>query len=160
MSKAVKQQAMDYLQKAYSLQMEGHLDEAISFYQKSIDLFPTAEAYTFMGWTYSFRKNFDEAIALCKKAIEVDPSFGNPYNDIGVYLIELGHPDEAITWFEKALKAPRYNNYFFAHYNLGRIWESKWEWEKAKECYKRALEINPEYALAEKALRFLEAIRN
>jgi len=32
----------------------------------------------------------------CKLAIGLDPDFGNPYNDIGAYLIELGQFDEAI----------------------------------------------------------------
>jgi hypothetical protein len=32
----------------------------------------------------------DDAITECHHAIEVDPDFGNPYNDIGAYLIEQG----------------------------------------------------------------------
>ena len=51
--------------------------------------YPTAEAYTFLGWTYHFQGRIEDAIAECKRAIEVDPEFGNPYNDIGAYLIEL-----------------------------------------------------------------------
>jgi len=51
----------------------------------------------------------DEAIAECKRAIEVDPEFGNPYNDIGSYLIALGRHDEAIPWLEQAIVAPRYD---------------------------------------------------
>ena len=30
------------------------------------------------------------------------PTFGNPYNDIGAYLIAKGELDEAIEWLEKA----------------------------------------------------------
>jgi len=47
---------------------------------------PSAEAHTFLVWVYSFERRFAEAIAECKRAIAVDPEFGNPYNDIGVYL--------------------------------------------------------------------------
>lgn len=36
------------------------------------------------------------------------PDFGNPYNDIGAYLIEKGDFDEAIVWFQKAMQARRY----------------------------------------------------
>src|SRR5207253_8419965 len=39
----------------------------------------------------------------CKKAIAVDPTFGNPYNDIGAYLIERGEHAQAIPWLEKAI---------------------------------------------------------
>src|SRR5688572_3201100 len=88
--------AVQLLRKAYECQMSGQLEEAIELYQKSIDVYPTAEAHTFLGWTYSFQGRLDDAIAECKKAIEVDPDFGNPYNDIGVYLIELEQYDDAI----------------------------------------------------------------
>jgi tetratricopeptide (TPR) repeat protein len=36
------------------------------------------------------RAGRDDAIAECKKAVELDPDLGNPYNDIGAYLIEKG----------------------------------------------------------------------
>jgi len=91
--KEFKKLAIDYFQKAYREQMRGALDQAVVLYTKSIELHPTAEAYTFRGWTYSFMGKYEEAIGECHKAIEVDPEFGNPYNDIGAYLIELGRLD-------------------------------------------------------------------
>lgn len=42
------------------------------------------------------RKELEEAIAECHKAIALDLDFGNPYNDIGVYLIEREDLDGAI----------------------------------------------------------------
>ena len=47
------------------------------------------------------------------------PTFGNPYNDIGAYLIEKGDLDEAIPWFQKAMQARRYESPAFPHLNLG-----------------------------------------
>jgi tetratricopeptide (TPR) repeat protein len=76
-------------ERAYRRQMKGELADAILLYKRSIVVYPTAEAYTFLGWSYSMIDLHEEAIAMCKKAIEIDPSFGNPYNDIGAYLIEL-----------------------------------------------------------------------
>jgi Tfp pilus assembly protein PilF len=32
----------------------------------------------------------DEATDECRRAIEIDPQFGNPSNDIGVYLTQQG----------------------------------------------------------------------
>src|SRR4249920_4029865 len=101
-----KELASRFFQEAYRKQMKGELEAAVELYTKSIESFPTAEAYTFRGWTYSFMGRLDDAIAECHRAIEVDPTFGNPYNDIGAYLIEKGHPDDAIPWLEQALKAP------------------------------------------------------
>lgn len=154
------QLALDYFQQAYEHQMKGELEEAVELYQKSIEAYPTAEAHTFLGWTYSFLGRLEEAIAECRRAIEVDPDFGNPYNDIGAYLIEQGQLDAAIPWLEKATRAPRYENYCFPHYNLGRIYERKRQWNKAIECYRRSLSCNPRYPLARAALRRLRAMMN
>ena len=137
---------------AYRYQMEGELDRAIEHYQRSIAVYPTAEAHTFLGWTLSFQGRLEEATAECLRAIEIDPDFGNPYNDIGAYLIEKGELDEAITWFQKALQARRYESPAFPHLNLGRVYERKGQWTEAIDSYKRALALNPNYSLAKKAL--------
>lgn len=155
-----KEEAIELFKKAYELQMKGALEEAVELYQKSIQLYPTAEAYTFLGWTYSFMGRYDEAIQECYKAIETDPDFGNPYNDIGAYLIEKGRLDEAIPWLEKAACAIRYENYCFPHLNLGRIWERKGQWYKAMEEYQKALQANPNYILAAQALGRIRGMLN
>ncbi|HEX2961750.1 MAG TPA: hypothetical protein VHO43_08160, partial [Ignavibacteriales bacterium] len=54
--------AQEYFNKAYKSQMEGRLDEAIDYYKISIDLFPTAEAHTFLGWAYSVKGKYEDAI--------------------------------------------------------------------------------------------------
>src|SRR3989442_14021099 len=86
------QKAVDLLREAYRRQMSGDLDGAVDYYQQSIALHPTAEAHTFLGWTYSFQGKLDAAISECKEAIAVAPDFGNPYNDIGSYPIKPGRP--------------------------------------------------------------------
>lgn len=83
-----KREAWQLFQQAYEQQMKGQLEEAVSLYKLSLATHRTAEAYTFLGWTYSFMGKLDEAIEECHKAIACDPHFGNPYNDIGAYLIE------------------------------------------------------------------------
>jgi Tfp pilus assembly protein PilF len=147
--------AREYFQQAYEAQMAGELETAIRLYLKSIELGPTAEAHTFLGWTYSFQRRYKEAIAECKRAIEVDPDFGNPYNDIGAYLIELGQWDEAVPWFEKAIEAPRYEPRHFPHFNLARVYIQTYEYGKAVEHLRRALDLEPRYGSARKELRRL-----
>ena len=144
--------AYDLFQEAYERQMEGELDMAVDLYRRSIEVFPTAEAHTFLGWTYSFLGKLDEAIDECKKAIRIDPDFGNPYNDIGAYLIEKTLYEEAIPWLLRALSAKRYDNYHFAHYNLGRAYMASDLLNKARSEFQRALSIRPEYEMATKAL--------
>ena len=152
--------AWDLFKKAYERQMKCEFEEAVKLYTESIELYPTAEAYTFRGWTHSFMGMLDEAIEDCHRAIAVDPDFGNPYNDIGAYLIEKGQLDDAIEWLEKATRAKRYESPAFPHLNLGRVYEKKREWDKALECYQQALRINPKYDLAQRAFTRLRAMMN
>ena len=147
--------ASELFRRAYECQMSGRLDEAIDLYKESLDVYPTAEAFTFLGWTYSFQGRLDEAIEECKKAIQVDPDFGNPYNDIGAYFIEQEKYDDAIPWLKKAIQAKRYESYHFPHYNLGRAYVAKGMMRWAQEEFEHALRIAPDYGLAADALQGL-----
>ena len=147
--------AWELLQEAYRFQMEGDYDVAVELYQRSLDAHPTAEAHTFLGWTYHFQGKIDDAISHCKKAIELDPDFGNPYNDIGAYLIELGKFDDAIPWLQQAVAARRYDAYHYAHYNLGRVYLAQSLLNQARASFQKALDLAPDYTLASDALASL-----
>ncbi|MGI0148867.1 MAG: tetratricopeptide repeat protein, partial [Thermoplasmata archaeon] len=141
---------------AYILQSAGELERSADAYERSIHLEPSAEAHTFYGWALSFMGRYDAAMDECKRAIDVDPSFGNPYNDIGAYLIELGRLDDAIPWLEKATAAPRYCCYFYAHTNLARVYLHKGMRERARKALLQALTVNPEYEPAQELLRRID----
>ena len=140
-----KEQAMILLDRAFRHQMKGELADAIVLYERSLATWPTAEAHTYLGWTYSMLDRYDEAIGSCKKAIEIDPSFGNPYNDIGAYLIKLEQWEEALPWLNKATKAQRYDSPQFPYLNLGRVHEHLGRYGTALTFYDRALEIDRFY---------------
>ncbi len=144
--------AIKLFQDAYRLQMAGDLDLAADLYRRSIEIHPTAEAHTYLGFAYRHQGRLEDAIAECERAIAVDPSFGNPYNDIGAYLIELGRTEEALPWLEKATQAERYESHHFPWFNLGRVYITKEMYRKATECFENALDIEPEYGAAQKAL--------
>src|SRR5580658_2946712 len=145
-------QAWELLQEAYRAQMEGDFDHAVELYRKSLTAHPTAEAHTFLGWTFHFQGKVEEAIEECKLAIEVDPDFGNPYNDIGSYLIGLERYDEAIPWLDRAITAKRYDPRHFPYFNLGRAYLAKGLINRARENFEHALEIEPRYTLARQSL--------
>lgn len=156
----IRSWARTLFQEGYELQTQGLWAEAMNRYRASIDVHPTAEAHTFLGWIYSFLKLFDEAIAECSQAIELDPGFGNPYNDIGAYLMELGRDQEAIPWFHGALAAERYDARCYPLFNLGRIYERSGDWLQAIHYYRKALRENPNYEMARTARVNLQARLN
>ena len=142
----VPEEASQRFGEAYSAQMNGRLDEAADLYTQSLSICPTAEAHTFLGWVYSMQDRYDDAIAECHRAIEVDPDFGNPYNDIGAYLIQLGRLDEAITWLERAKHTVRYEPRHYPHINLGRIHVMRHDISAAARELRAAVGLEPRHA--------------
>lgn len=153
-------QAMILFEQGYRMQIQGKLSDAVEMYKRSIAIHPTAEAYTFLGWTYSMAGRLEEAIEMCENAIEIDPTFGNPYNDIGAYKIEQGLFDDAIPFLEEALTAPRYKTPQFAYMNLGRAYQNMGQYRTALNYFNQSLELDPLYLSAEWAKASLLAKMN
>ena len=150
-----KEQALDLWREGYRLQAAGDLEAAIQAYRRSLAVLPTAEAHTFLGWAMSFQGRLDEAIEECHRAIGVDPTFGNPYNDIGVYLMQQDKLDEAVGWLERAKQAPRYEPRHFPYMNLGRVYVRQGKWWDALRELESAVRVAPRDAAARQALHEL-----
>jgi tetratricopeptide (TPR) repeat protein len=159
-SSGLQREAVELFRRAFEAQQVEDYAEAIELYLRSIALFPTAEAHTFLGWVYSFQGRYDEAIEECLEAIRVDDTLGNPYNDIGSYLVAKGDLYNSVKWFKRALLAPRYESYAYPHMNLGRVYEKRGRLLEAARHYGLALEQAPGYTQAAIALRKLQARLN
>ena len=150
------EKALELWQAGTDRLMAGELDEAVALYTESLSVRPTAEAYTFRGWAYSFAGRLEDAIEECRKAIATDPSFGNPYNDIGCYLMEQGKLDDAVSWLEQAKRAPRYEPRHFPYLNLGRLRAAQGDFAEAIQEFQGALREAPDDPVA---ARFLEELK-
>jgi tetratricopeptide (TPR) repeat protein len=160
LSANARYEAKQLFHQAYEAQLAHNYEQAIELYRRSIETYPTAEAHTFLGWVYSFQDRYDEAIEECLEAIRVDETLGNPYNDIGSYLMAKGDAYGCVRWFRRALFAPRYESYAFPHFNLGRVFEMRRRYLEAARHYSLALEEQPGFAEAAKALRRMQALLN
>jgi len=154
------EQAEFFFQEGYRHQMSGDLDAAIESYLRSIEFYPTAEAHTFLGWAYSFQGKIDEAIQECEVAIQIDPEFGNPYNDIGVYLMEKGEDEAAVPWLLKAMVAKRYEPRHYPHINLARVHAKKGKIHEAMAELRRALMFDADHLGARRELHRLVGMLN
>jgi len=153
-------EAREAFQRGYEAQMKGRLDEAVEHYRRSIALHPSAEAHTFLGWALSAFGRHEDAIAECRTAIAIDPAFGNPYNDIGAYLIELGRADEAVSWLEQAKRAPRYEPRHYPYFNLARVYVRQHKVREAIRELEHAVAIEPGYIVARRELHRLLGLLN
>ena len=148
-----RERASALVREALALHHGGDLAEAARLYRRSIVLCPTAEAHTYLGWVLGAHGRLDAAIAECEVAIRLDPELGNPYNDIGVYLMQKGDADGAVGWLERAKRAPRYAARHYPCLNLGQIFAAKGMLRRALREFEAALTLAPGDRLARYAIR-------
>lgn len=145
-----------FFRMGYLYQASGDLQSAADCYIRSIENAPNAEAHTFLGWVLNLMGDLESAIEECRKALRLDPDFGNAWNDIGAYLTEKREYDKAIPYLKKACKAKNYDSPEYPHYNLARIYIQKGMLMTACNELKLALEANAGFDPARDLLTRLE----
>ena len=153
-------QAEEFFRAGHAAHQRGDLDDAIALYRQSLACVPTAEAHTFLGWSLAAKGDYEGAIRECHRAIAIDPDFGNPYNDIGSYLIALGRPTDAVPWLRKAISAARYEPRHYPHVNLARVYVKLGQIDPAIAQLRVALAIAPQYRPARTELHRLLGLLN
>jgi len=98
-----RKQAVIYFEQAHKHQMRREFADAILLYQRSIDTFPTAEAHTFLGWTYSMMGRYEEAIEQCEKAIVINEDFNGALFYMAQSFKEQGRQEKAFEGYLKTL---------------------------------------------------------
>lgn len=90
-----------------------------------------------LAYVYWMQDNTDSAIETYQQAIEADPEYDVPYNNLGViYLDEYGNAETAKPYFESALL---YNpQYAMAYYNLGRCHQKMGDSLQAAQAYQQS----------------------
>jgi len=128
--------------------------------EKQIEKKPTksTEAYALYlkgryYWNERSKEGLLKSVEYFKRAIEIDPEYALAYAGISDSYGVLGNHGylpghEAFTKSkENALKAVQYDDSCAeAHTSLAGALEGEYDWENAEKEYKRALELNPNYA--------------
>lgn len=95
------------------------LDKAIETYKKAIEVTPNnAALYNQLAIAYGAERKIPEAAEATAKAASLDPAMGaKAYYNMGANLVNAGQPDQAESFFKKAIEADP--NYADAHYQYG-----------------------------------------
>jgi TolB-like protein len=138
--------------------LKGGLDaaEAQQLAQKATEN-PEAQAEYQAGrreWNKRSKEGFENAIAHFKKAIELDPSYADPYAGLAdTYGLLPGYnfalPNDAMpkakTYAEEAIKLNP--NLASAYTSIAWVQNTyEYDWTKAKINYEKAIQLNPNYA--------------
>ena len=99
-----------------------------------------------LGESYNSSGRYDEAVAVLKKSIAINPHIAETHKNIGISYFDKGMADEAMIEFEKSIAInPRSAD---THNNLGMAYYVKGLSDKALSEYMKALAIEPEFAEA------------
>ena len=137
--------------------LSGDLEDAIALFTRSLETEPTAEAYTFRGWAYSFAGRLRRGDRRVPEGHRDRPGLRQSVQRHRLLPRGAGPArTTAIGWFEKAKKAPRYEPRHFPYLNLGRLRAARGEVAEALLEFEGALAESPGDPIA---LRFLEELR-
>ena len=131
-----------------------------------------SEAYQlYLKGRYHWNKRTGEGlrrgVAFFREAIASDPSFASAYSGLADCFITLGTniplpPHETMPKAKAAaMKAIEISDSLAEPWaSLGAVrWWFEWDWEGAEEAYRRAIELNPNYATAHDGYSMLLAAR-
>ena len=136
-----------------------HWGNTESLYKYMLTSFPrSAVLHNNLGNALRF-SDADEAIEHYKMAISLESNYVRAYNNVANLYTNIGQVDKAIEFYRKALIArpdPTVR-YYAIHYNLGMAYLSKDDLTQAVGCFKKTVELRPDFTAAHEQLtRLLE----
>jgi tetratricopeptide (TPR) repeat protein len=135
--------AMVVLAKAYYYERKYELATSIVDMAKSIDA-NNAECYNLLGFIALTRDDRISATAAFKKATELDPRYGNAWDNLAAQYLFGKNYDGALEAAKKATEMmPQFSK---AWNNLGSALRGKQQYAEAETAYKRATQLDPNYA--------------
>lgn len=127
----------------------GQLAVALEEFTIASQIYPKyAPAFYMLGLVHMELKEDAEAEAAFRRAIALDPTSSEAYNNYGWFLCQRGRIDEALKQFTTALKNPRYDTPEKAYVNAGICSLKRNDEESATGYFEQALKVQPNHPLA------------
>jgi tetratricopeptide (TPR) repeat protein len=145
--------ALNGLMRTYLLQKDA--DKAIAAANAQIAKVPDSSAfYDLLGTAlFDAKKDNKEAEAALQKSVELDRTNGDAYLKLGQVQFAEGSTSQAIATYQQGIKDNPRDPALYIF--LGESYEHEQSWNDAKAAYRKALEIQPENAIASNNLAYL-----
>lgn len=98
-----------------------------------------------LGKSYGKLGRYQEAIAIFKRAIQLNPNSANGYFNLGNALLDIGKHEEAKKQYHMAIN--RNPNFHQAYARLGALLTEMGHYEEGLKVLQSAIQINPDYFL-------------
>jgi tetratricopeptide (TPR) repeat protein len=110
--------------------------------KKKLDENPDSLVFAALADAYRKKGRLDEALNVCKKGLEKNPSYTSARVVLGRIYREQGKVEEGASEFKKVLELDQDN--LMAHSMLGSILMEKNDYQTAIEEYQKILSLNPD----------------
>ncbi|NES69464.1 MAG: tetratricopeptide repeat protein, partial [Okeania sp. SIO2D1] len=105
------------------------------------------DVYIQKAIAYNQEGLYEQAIAQCQQAIEVQPEMAMAYKILGNAQQKIGSASQLQEAKQNYLKAISLDSQDASiHVNLGSLYAQEELWEKAIPCYQKAIAIKPDFA--------------
>ena len=130
-------------------------DKAVVAANTQISKIPDSSAfYDLLGTVLlNNKKDMNGAEAALKKSAELDKNNSDALLKLGRVQVAKGATDEAIATYQNSIKNnPNEASFYIL---MGELYESKKDWQKAKDAYQKALDLKPDNPLASNNLAYV-----
>ncbi len=118
--------------------------DAVSLWQDTVNKSPDkARPRNNLANAYGSRGDYDKALIECERAIELDPTYGFAYHNMGIIYTHLGDDEKAIEYYMKAITLN--SGILAAHNSLAKAYSRQGKYEKAVVGFKFVIKHNPYY---------------
>ncbi len=134
---------------------------ALQFFRNAIKIIPNSiEAYYNIAMFYQNHNDFEKALLSYDDLLAKTDSLYIYafFNKAYIHLHYTSNLDLAISYFSKVIDLK--NNYFQAYHNRGLAYETKGDFELARQDYQKAIQILPNYQLSIEGLNRLDKKQN
>jgi tetratricopeptide (TPR) repeat protein len=134
---------------------EGQTDKAIKCFKTATTLDPQSASFHFaLGNALSRAGQSDKSVLEYQRALEIKPDYAEADNNLAYTLLQSGRVAQAITYFQQAVKIEQS---YAAYYNLGYAYRLNGMAAQAMDCYRHALELQPQFTPAQINLAWMLA---
>lgn len=127
------------LQSSNQAEKDRLLKEAISYFEKSLNVYPGfTETYQHLGRAYEANNEMNKAVESYLEATKIDPNYYNAFNNIAVIYYNQKNYNKALEYFQNAASiAP---NNLVVQRGLGLTYEKLNQFDRAIDLFKQNLE--------------------
>jgi tetratricopeptide (TPR) repeat protein len=152
---AMEKRKREQLEKGQALIEENKISEAQKLFNALIKEFKDdTELRAEIADKFIKSGLYNEALEYLEDALKNDPNAIFLYNRIGIVLRKMKDFEAAEKYYLRALKINNKDEYLY--FNTGRLYYDWKKWDRMAKAAQKALSINPNFAEAEKMLKFAQ----